>query len=295
MLTSAGPRGAPRRRARHRRRGPRDRRLQARRAPRAEPRAARARSRAARRAAAAADRPVGHPAAARDDRALPRRASGRAARSTIVDAGARKPLELQVDRPGRGHGRPRRGPAARRAARRARRPAATCADEHLAGDPPADPRADPAATAARSSSPTAGGSRSGSPSASTSWPARSSSGPTTAASPASSGSTIEEELKAGRLPALVATSQPRARHRHGRRRPRDPGRERRPPSRAGSSGSGGPATRSARRRKGVIFPKYRGDLLEVRGRDAADARGRHRDDGHARATRSTCSPSSSSR
>ena len=36
---------------------------------------------------------------------------------------------------------------------------------------------------------------------------------------------IEEELKAGRLPALVATSQPRARHRHGRRRPRDPGRE----------------------------------------------------------------------
>ena len=47
--------------------------------------------------------------------------------------------------------------------------------------------------------------------------------------------------------------------------------------------------------KGVIFPKYRGDLLEVRGRDPADARGRDRGDPSSRATRSTSSPSSSSR
>ena len=74
---------------------------------------------------------------------------------------------------------------------------------------------------------------------------------------------IEEALKDGRLPALVATAQPRARHRHGRGRPRHPGRVARPRSRAGSSGSAGPGTRSARRRTGVIFPKYRGDLLEA--------------------------------
>jgi len=35
---------------------------------------------------------------------------------------------------------------------------------------------------------------------------------------------IEEMLKSGRLPCLVATVLARARHRHGRRRPRDPGR-----------------------------------------------------------------------
>ena len=35
---------------------------------------------------------------------------------------------------------------------------------------------------------------------------------------------VEEMLKAGELPCLVATEQPGARHRHGRRRPRHPGR-----------------------------------------------------------------------
>ena len=35
---------------------------------------------------------------------------------------------------------------------------------------------------------------------------------------------VLQDLKAGRIPCLVATSSPRARHRHGRRRPRDPGR-----------------------------------------------------------------------
>ena len=75
---------------------------------------------------------------------------------------------------------------------------------------------------------------------------------------------IEEELKAGRIPCLVATSQPRARHRHGRRRPRDPGRvaevgrarpaadrprrprARRRPRRAGSSRSSAPTCSSRR-------------------------------------------------
>ena len=68
----------------------------------------------------------------------------------------------------------------------------------------------------------------------------------------------------GRPPAGARRhEQPRARHRHGRGRPRHPGRDRRRRSPAACSGSAGPATRSARRRKGVIFPKYRGDLLEA--------------------------------
>ena len=47
--------------------------------------------------------------------------------------------------------------------------------------------------------------------------------------------------------------------------------------------------------KGVIFPKYRGDLLEAAVVTAPDARGRDRGDGRSRATRSTSSPSRSSR
>ena len=46
--------------------------------------------------AAPAHRPQRHPAAARDASPGSSAASARAARSTIVDAGARKPLELQV-------------------------------------------------------------------------------------------------------------------------------------------------------------------------------------------------------
>ncbi len=44
--------------------------------------------------------------------------------------------------------------------------------------------------------------------------------PTTARSPRSSGPLIEDDLKRGRLPCVVATVEPRARHRHGRGRPR---------------------------------------------------------------------------
>ena len=218
----------------------------------------------------------------------------RAARSTIVDAGARKPLELQVvvpvdDMAGIGEVLPLDeqpgGPAT----------GARGADEHLAGDPPADPRADPRATAARSSSPTAGASPSGSPSGSTSSPARSSSAPITAASPASSGSRSRRSSRPAGCRRWSRRRSLELGHRHGRGRPRHPGREPRLASRAGSSGSAGPGTRSARRRKGVIFPKYRGDLLECAVVTRADARRRDRDDRRCRATRSTSSPSSSSR
>ncbi len=65
---------------------------------------------------------------------------------------------------------------------------------------------------------------------------------------------------------------PRARHRHGRRRPGDPGGVARARSRAACSGSAGPATRSASPAAGKIFPKFRGDLLEAAVVDAADAR-----------------------
>ena len=56
--------------------------------------------------------------------------------------------------------------------------------------------------------------------------------------------------------------QPRARHRHGRRRPRAAGRVAQVGHRAGCSGSAAPATTSATPRKGRIFPKFRADLLE---------------------------------
>ncbi len=67
-----GPRGPPRRRARHRRRGPRDRGHEAWRPPRPEPGTTRAPPRR-RRAPAPANRAVGDPAPAGRDRRLPRR------------------------------------------------------------------------------------------------------------------------------------------------------------------------------------------------------------------------------
>ena len=100
MLTSVGPRHLARRRGGDRRRDPRPGPHQAGRAPGPHPRAARG----ALRASAPAHRPVGHPAPARRDRPLPRRlsssepADGRPAPRpvTIVDAGVRKPLEIEV-------------------------------------------------------------------------------------------------------------------------------------------------------------------------------------------------------
>ena len=74
---------------------------------------------------------------------------------------------------------------------------------------------------------------------------------------------IEEALKAGRLPAIVATSSPRARHRHGRGRPRDPGREADRRSRRGLQRIGRAGHHVGAPSNGVIFPKFRGDLLEA--------------------------------
>ena len=103
---------------------------------------------------------------------------------------------------------------------------------------------------------------------------------------------IEEELKAGRLPALVATSSLELGIDMGAVdlviQVESPTSVARGLQRVGRAGHqvGAPS-------KGVIFPKYRGDLLECAVVDPPDARGRDRDDRASRATRSTCSPSSS--
>ena len=111
---------------------------------------------------------------------------------------------------------------------------------------------------------------------------------------ASSGCIIEDELKSGRLKGLVATSVARARHRHGRGRPRRSRSSRRARSPRACSASAAPATRSASRAAGKIFPKHRGDLVEAAVVVAAHARRPDRGRRATRATRSTCSRSRSS-
>ena len=135
------PRGAAWRRGRDHRRGPRDRGHEARRPPGRVPRAPRAAA-PRRRAAAPADRSLGHAAAAGDDRPVPRRDRARPRgrdRRRGQPEGARAPGR----RPRRGHGPARRGPPARPAARRPRR-LRRHAVEHLARDPPPRPGADQA-------------------------------------------------------------------------------------------------------------------------------------------------------
>ena len=126
-------------------------------------------------------------------------------------------------------------------------------------------------------------------------PRRCSPAPTTARSRKEQRALIEEDLKSGRLPAVVATSQPGARHRHGRGRPGDPGRvaavggqraaagrPRRPPGRRGLPRRALPqAPRRPACRRAVAAERMRA------GADRGAAR--------ARATRSTCWPSRSSR
>nr|WP_284287485.1 DEAD/DEAH box helicase [Angustibacter aerolatus] len=88
-------------------------------------------------------------------------------------------------------------------------------------------------------------------------------------------SLIEEDLKAGRLPAVVATRLARARHRHGRGRP---GRAGRVPAQRGL----GPAARRSRRAPGRrrlargAVPQVPGRPGADGGRRRADAGGRHR-------------------
>ncbi len=64
---------------------------------------------------------------------------------------------------------------------------------------------------------------------------------------------------------------------------------------AGCSGSAGPATRSAPSSRGVLFPKFRGDLVQTAVVVERMRAGPDRGAARARATRSTCSPSRSSR
>ena len=105
---------------------------------------------------------------------------------------------------------------------------------------------------------------------------------------------IEEELKAGRLPALVATSSLELGIDMGAV---DLVVQVESPTSVASGLSPRRARRAPGRRapsKGVIFPKYRGDLLEARWSTRSGctrARSRRR---RSRATRSTSSPSSSS-
>ena len=82
---------------------------------------------------------------------------------------------------------------------------------------------------------------------------------------------IEEALKAGRLPAVVATSQPRARHRHGRGRPRHPGRVAAVGGERPAAGRPGrpPGRRGLARRHLPEVPRRPG---ADRGRRRADAR-----------------------
>jgi superfamily II DNA/RNA helicase len=89
---------------------------------------------------------------------------------------------------------------------------------------------------------------------------------------------VEEELKAGRIPCLVATFVARARDRHGRGRPRDPGRV----AQVGRARPAAHRARGPRARRRVARPH----LPEVPcrparecGRRAARPRRRHRGDG----------------
>ena len=273
-----GARDPQRRRARDRRRGPRDRRHQARRTPGAEPGtprdpAGRGRQRRGRRASGDGDgggdaraRPIqriGLSATQRPLETIARYLGGHRRGPRGEHRGRRHAEAARAPgrRARRGHGEARRGPADGRAARRpgARR---RDAHEHLARDPPPDPASSSGAIAARSCSPTAAAWPSASRSGSTSSPARSSSAPITASSRREQRLEIEEELKAGRLPALVATSSLELGIDMGAVdlviQVESPTSVARGLQRIGRAGHqvGEPS-------KGVIFPKYRGDLLET--------------------------------
>ena len=258
--------------ARDRRRGPRDRGHQARRAPRALAGAARAAD------DARSPQRIGLSATQRPLETIARFLGGVAPgrEVTIVDAGARKPLELQVVVPVEDLARlgeplpleeqpggPAAGPEARVSIWPAIHPRILeLIRQHrstivFVQQPPAGgaPRAAPQRARGRGARPRA-------PRLDRPRAARRDRGG------------AQGRPAAGARRDLLA----RARHRHGRGRPRR-SRSRSPTSvarglqRIGRAGHqvGAPS-------RGVIFPKYRGDLLEVRRRHRADARGRDRDD-----------------
>ncbi len=163
--------------------------------------------------------------------------------------------------PGRGHEPPRRADPARGGARRARPPARRRGRASGRRSTRAS-WSSSAPTAARSSSPTAGAWRNASRSSSTSWPARSWSAPTTARSPASSGWSSRTRSRRAACRRIVATSSLELGIDMGAVdlviQVESPLSVARGLQRIGRAGHqvGEPS-------RGVIFPKYRGDLLEA--------------------------------
>ena len=204
---------------------------------------------AADRHASATDRLVGDAASARGDRALPRRADDR--RATARHDRRRRPSQAdgdRGDRPGRGHGRARRasssdGSAPNDARAVDRRPLAV-GGLHLARDPSEAPGADPRASLddrlreraphGRTPGRASQRARRGGPGARAPRLAR--------ARAADRGRGRAEGGTPARDRRHVLA---RARHRHGRRRPGDPGGVARARSRAACSASAAPAIRSA--------------------------------------------------
>ena len=260
------------------RRGARGRRDEARHASRALTRAARAR----RRAALPAHRPFGDAASAGGDRPLGRRCRSRdRARRRGPEQGARP----RGRRPRRGHaraqraqravaardaGRGRDGPPATRRppSRSGRRSTRRCSSSSVR-------------TARRSCSSTTAGSPSGSRSASTSSPSGRR-GSMRAPAPRLAGARAAGDHRGGPQggadPVPRRDLEPRARHRHGRGRPRDPGRE----PEVGRAGPAAGRPRRARARcdlEGPDLPEVPRRPARVRGRGEGDAGRRDRGDG----------------
>ena len=273
----AGARDAARDRDRDPRRGARGRRDEARRAPRAlarAPRAARGRSRSS-----------GSGCRRRSGRS--RRSAGssraRVARSSSSTPASRKELDLEVVVPVEdmrelgSTARALRAAARRRGGDGRRRRALEPLD--LALDLPGDPRARARSTARRSSSSTTAGSPSGSRSASTSSPSEELARAHHGSLAREQRVVVEELLKAGRIPCLVATSSLELGIDMGAVDLVDPGRE-------PEVGRARPAARRPRRARpalgleGPHLPEVPGGPPRVGGRRARDARGRDRGDAH---------------
>ena len=286
-----GARGPARRRARHRRRGPRDRRLEARRPPRAEPRAPRGAC-ATHRGRPPPMQRIGLSATQRPLDTIARFLGGVGAgrEVTIVDAGARKPLDLQVvvpvddmaaigevlppdEQPG--------GPATSPDLRTSIWPAIHPRDPRADPQPPQHDRLHQQPAAVRAARPAAqrAGRRGARP------------GPPRQHRPRAAGR--DRGGAQGRPPPGAGRDvQPRARDRHGRGGPRHPGRE--PDERRARAPAGRPGRPPGRRAvEGRHLPEVPRRPARVRDRHPPDARGRDRDDDASRATRSTSSPSSS--
>ena len=283
--------------------------------------------RAARRAArqaGPAGRAVGHRPPGRGGGPLPRRRPPGRDRAAAVDQG----VGPRGRRPGRRHGRARRAPprrpvrvrppgeqrrgldlAARRGAHRRPHRRAPL-DPRVRQLPPAGRAADrPAQRDLGGAARRAEARRAGRPTAALrlpppgrrSWRSRgASAGAPAVLARAHHGSVSKEQRAADRggpqgRPAAGGRrhQQPRARHRHGRRRPRRPGRVAAVASPAGCSGSAGPATRSGAVSRGRALPEVPRRPRADRRRRRADARRRRSRRCACPPTRSTCSPSRS--